>query len=36
METTYDYDMLGRRTEEVRDAGGGGLAIKTTWEYDQW
>jgi len=36
METTYDYDMLGRRTEEIRDAAQGGLAIKTTWQYDQW
>ena len=26
MQTTYDYDLLGRRTEEVRDAAQGGLA----------
>jgi len=36
METTSAYDLLSRRTEEVRDAGGGGLAIKTTWKYDEW
>ena len=36
METTSAYDLLGRKTEEVRDAAQGGLAIKTAWEYDQW
>jgi len=36
METTYDYGMLSRKTEEIQDAGQGGLAIKTTWQYDQW
>jgi YD repeat-containing protein len=36
METTYDYDVLGRKTEEIRDAAQGGLQIKTTWKYDQW
>jgi len=36
METTSAYDMLSRRTEEIQDAGQGGLAIKVTWQYDDW
>ncbi len=36
METTYDYDMFSRKTEQIRDAATGGLGIKTTWKYDQW
>jgi RHS repeat-associated protein len=36
METTYAYDLASRKTEEVQDAGTGGLQIKVTWKYDQW
>jgi YD repeat-containing protein len=34
MVTTYAYDLMGRKTEEVVDSAS--LAIKTTWLYDQW
>ena len=36
METTYSYDMLSRKTEEIQDAAQEGLAIKVTWKYDEW
>jgi len=36
LETTYAHDLLGRKTEEIRDMAQGGLAVKTTWKCDQW
>jgi YD repeat-containing protein len=36
MQTTYSYDMLSRKTQEVQDAAQGGLGIKVTWVYDTW